>query len=137
MTTIKQLESQIKSLENQVRFLLEKVGKLPLNTGSEWVGPITHYLWKWTVQLQNLENDGCTNLKEWLEVHDTSKLFPGHCVKFDNKTYLYGWEQLKMDFHHVPKFNHNETYLQWEKDECPIDWVVLQSTQLRTDRGVK
>ena len=145
MTTIKQLEAQIKGLQKQVRFLLDKVGGLPLRTGNPFNKPIAKFSNGAFIKLQKLETDGCTSLKEWLEVHDTSKLFPGHCVQFTEqyqhtlqvREYVYGWEQLQEHHGQSLRFNHTASMQQWQNNMCPHDWAVLESTQLRTETGVK
>ena len=146
MTTIKQLEAQIKSLQNQVKFLLETVGKLPLQADNVMnTKPIASFSHGSRIQLQRLKTDGCTSLKEWLKVHDTSKLFPGHCVQFTEqyqhtlqvREYVYGWEQLQEHHGQSLRFNHTASMQQWQNNMCPHDWAVLESTQLRTETGVK
>lgn len=146
MTTIKQLESQIAALQNQVRFLLETVGKLPLQADNVMnTKPIASFSHGSRIQLQRLKTDGCTSLKEWLKVHDTSKLFPGHCIQFTVQyrhlliitEYVYGWEALQVHHGQRLRYNHSETMLQWSNQSCPNHWAVLERTSLRTDRGVK
>lgn len=148
MTTMKEMEAQIAALQKQVRFLMEKVGKLPLQADN-FVNttPIAKFSRGSRIQLQRLKTDGCTSLKEWLEVHDTSKLFPGHCVQFTKQCensllvieYVYGWESLQEHYGQCLKYNHTATMQQWSNQSCPNVWAVLEHTSLRTDthRGVK
>ena len=145
MSTMKEMETQIKALQNQVRFLLNKVGKLPLNTGSFLKEPISTF--KTSIRLQRLESDDCTNLNEWLEVHDTEDLFPGHCVQFTSQgkhfltltEYIYGWEDLYHRYHrnglHL-NFDNKASQKQWASGECPTDWAVLEQSHLCTDKVV-
>ena len=142
--TIGELEKQIKSLQNQVRHLLNQVGKLPLNTGNELNKLIKTY--KTRIRLQNLESDGCTNLNEWLAVHDTEELFPGHCVQFTSQgehfltytQYVFGWEDLFHKYHRTCglRFNTRASEKQWASGECPTDWAVLSQSHLCTDKVV-
>lgn len=135
---MKQLEEQIKGLQLQVQFLLNKVGKLPINTHSPWSKPMTDWTRPMTMTLQKLSTDGCTTLKEWLQIHDTDRLVPGHCVQFQKQlehtleltTYVYGWEQLQEMYSTRLRHNYKETKKQWNKGMCPYQWVVLEHTQL-------
>lgn len=148
MTTMKEMEAQIAALQKQVRFLMEKVGKLPLQADNIMHRePISQFGHHSRIQLQRLKTDGCTSLKEWLEVHDTTKLFPGHCVQFtvqcDNSLlvteYVYGWEDLQKHHGTRLRYDHNATMHQWTNERCPYVWAVLERTSLRTDmhRGMK
>lgn len=142
--TIEEMEKQIKALQKQVRHLLNQVGKFPLNTGNPLNKLINTY--KTRIRLQTLESDGCTSLNEWLEVHDTEYLFPGHCVQFSSQgkhfltytQYIYGWEDLYNRYHRTGglRFDVKASQRQWESGECPHDWAVLEQSHLCTDKAV-
>ena len=142
MTTMEQLEQQIKGLQIQVRHLLNQVGKLPLNTGSPWTHPMTEWSNHSRIRLQNLSTDGCTTLKEWIEIHDTGNLVPGHCIQFQKQlvhslvltTYVYGWEQLEERYSRI-RHNYIETQKQWKRNMCPQAWLVLECVQLPIKGG--
>ena len=138
--TIGELEKQIKALQNQVRFLLNKVGKLPLRAPGGTV--MTDWLANKRIVLQELASDECTTLNEWLDVHDTKSLVPGHTVVFQKQlnhcllvtTYAYGWKQLDYKFGRFAH-DHRETHRQWKRDMCPQDWVVLEKIHLPIKGG--
>ena len=135
---MKQLEEQIKGLQLQVKFLLNKVGKLPLNTDSPWSKPMTDWTRPMNMTLQKLSIDRCTTLKEWLQIHDTDRLVPGHCLQFQKQsehcltltTYVYGWEQLQERYSTRLRHHNRETERQWKINMCPQDWVVLEKVHL-------
>ena len=148
MTTMKEMEAQIAALQKQVRFLMEKVGKLPLQADNIMhTEPMSQFGHHSRIQLQRLKTDGCTSLKEWLKVHDTSKLFPGHCVQFIEELpnsiitteYVFGWKDLQEHYGQRLRYNHSETMYQWAHQQCSSEWVVLERSNLRTDttRGMK
>jgi len=147
MTTMKEMEAQIAALQKQVQFLLEAVGKIPLQADTVVYTKLMSQFRGERICLQRLKTDGCTSLKEWLKVHDTSKLFPGHCVQFTEQyehslvitEYVYGWEELEHRHHqlhrmHSFRYNQSESMRQWSNQRCDTAWAVLERKDLRTCR---
>ena len=137
MTTMKEMEAQIAALQKQVQFLLETVGKVPLQPDTNGVGCISM-----GITLQRLKTDGCKSLEEWLKVHDTTELIPGHCVQFTEQfehslvyiEYVYGWQTLQKVHNERLRYDRSESLRQWSNQKCDTEWAVLQRKDLRTCR---